>query len=286
MSKTSPGWCFSIDVGGTFTDCVARTPGGELRTLKVLSSAALKGNVEEAGADGLRDKSLRCEPHDFFRGFELRLLAADGSELERAEVSGSSGADGAIVTSEELLTSGEAHSWELRSPEEAPLLCMRMLMRLRLDEDLGEVDLRLGTTRGTNALLERDGARTAVLTTPGFGDLLLIGNQDRPRIFDLEIRKPRPLFDAAREIPGRISANGDELAPLDLDRAAAVLAELEAGGTEAVSICLLHSASNPAHEEALAELALEFNFSEVARSSASSSSSRMVSRGDTSLVDA
>jgi len=286
MSKTSPGWCFSIDVGGTFTDCVARTPGGELRILKVLSSAALKGNVETAGADGLRDKSLRCEPNDFFRGFELRLLAADGSELERAEVSGSSGADGAIVTSEELLTLAEAHSWELRSPEEAPLLCMRMLMCLRLDEDLGEVDLRLGTTRGTNALLERDGARTAVLTTPGFGDLLLIGNQDRPRIFDLEIRKPQPLFNAAREIPGRISANGDELEPLDLDRAAAVLAELEAAGTEAISICLLHSASNPAHEEALAELALGFNFSEVVCSSASSSSPRMVSRGDTSLVDA
>ena len=100
MSKTTPGWCFSIDVGGTFTDCVARTPGGELRILKVLSSAALKGNVETAGADGLRDKSLRCAPNDFFRGFELRLLAADGSELERAEVSGYSGADGSIVTSE------------------------------------------------------------------------------------------------------------------------------------------------------------------------------------------
>ncbi|HBO51442.1 MAG TPA: hydantoinase, partial [Planctomycetes bacterium] len=185
----------------------------------------------------------RREPNDFFRGFELRLLAADGSELERAEVSGSSATDGAIFTSGELVTLAEAHSWELRSPEEAPLLCMRTLMRLRLDEDLGEVDLRLGTTRGTNALLERDGARTAVLTTPGFADLLLIGNQDRPRIFDLEIRKPLPLFDAAREIPGRISASGDELEPLDLDRAAAVLAELEAAGTEAVSICLLHSAS-------------------------------------------
>ncbi|HBO52056.1 MAG TPA: hypothetical protein DD471_08740, partial [Planctomycetes bacterium] len=66
MSKTTPGWCFSIDVGGTFTDCVARTPGGELRILKVLSSAALKGNVEAAEAGSLRDQSLRREPNDFF----------------------------------------------------------------------------------------------------------------------------------------------------------------------------------------------------------------------------
>ena len=286
MSKTTPGWCFSIDVGGTFTDCVARTPDGELRTLKVLSSAARKGNGDAADGRGIRDPGLRRARDDIFRGFQLRLLDADGVERERAEVTGSLGADGSISTAAELRGLAAARAWELVSPEEAPLLCMRLLMELRLDEEIGEAALRLGTTRGTNALLERSGARTAILTTPGFADLLLIGNQDRPRIFDLEIKKPAPLFEDVFEIPGRISAAGEELEPLDIELAATRLAELEAAGIEAVAICLLHSLANPGHEETIAELARGHGFAEVALSSRSSVSARMVSRGDTALVDA
>ena len=120
MSKTTPGWCFSIDVGGTFTDCVARTPAGELRTLKVLSSAALKGNVDAAEGRGIRDPGLRRARDDIFRGFQLRLLDADGVERERAEVAGSLGADGSISTAEELRGLAAARTWELVSPEEAP----------------------------------------------------------------------------------------------------------------------------------------------------------------------
>lgn len=286
MSKATPGWRFSVDVGGTFTDCVARTPAQELRTLKVLSSATLKGMV--GGADGgvLQDESLRTARDDFFRGFEVRLLNAGGDVLERVPVTGSRGADASIVTASPLCALARARSWELASPEDAPILCMRILMGLRLDEEIGAVELRLGTTRGTNALLERKGARTAFLSTPGFADILLIGNQDRPCIFDLEIRKPEPLFEVAAEIPGRISATGEVLEPLDLELAAERLGELESEGIEAVSICLLHAAANPEHEEALGELAARFDFREVALSSRSSSAPRMVSRADTALVDA
>ncbi len=286
MSKATPGWRFSIDVGGTFTDCVARTPAQELRTLKVLSSARLKGRVAAGAAGLLSDESLCGLCDDFLRGFELSLLGPAGVVLERAAVTGSRSADGAVLTARPLDKLAAARSWELASPEEAPLLCMRMLMGLRLDEGIGEVELRLGTTRGTNALLERKGARTAFLTTPGFADILLIGNQDRPSIFDLEIRKPDPLFEVAVEIPGRISAGGEELEPLDLEFAAERFAVLESEGFEAVSICLLHAAANPRHEEALGELAEGFRFEEVVLSSRSSSAPRLVSRGDTALVDA
>ena len=286
MSKATPGWRFSVDVGGTFTDCVARTPAQELRTLKVLSSARLKGRVADGAADALCDESLRGLADDFLRGFELRLLGAGGIVLEQVAVTGSRSAGGSVLTARPLGTLAGACSWELLSPEEAPLLCMRMLMGLRLDESIGEVELRLGTTRGTNALLERKGARTAFLTTPGFADILLIGNQDRPSIFDLEIRKPDSLFEMAVEIPGRISAGGEVLEALDLEFAAERLAALESEGFEAVSICLLHAAANPEHEEALGELAEGFRFEEVVLSSRSSSAPRLVSRGDTALVDA
>ncbi|MFP6737672.1 MAG: hydantoinase/oxoprolinase N-terminal domain-containing protein [Planctomycetota bacterium] len=78
MSKATPGWRFSVDVGGTFTDCVARTPAQELRTLKVLSSATLKGKVSDGAAGALCDESLRGLCDDFLRGFEVRLLGPGG----------------------------------------------------------------------------------------------------------------------------------------------------------------------------------------------------------------
>ena len=84
--------------------------------------------------------------------------------------------------------------YELSAGEEAPLLAIRYLLGLRRSAPLPRVSVRLGTTRGTNALITRTGARTALVTTRGFGDILQIGYQNRPRLFDLAIRKPEPLI--------------------------------------------------------------------------------------------
>jgi 5-oxoprolinase (ATP-hydrolysing) len=73
----------------------------------------------------------------------------------------------------------------------------------------------MGTTVATNALLERKGARVLLLMTEGFGDLLRIGTQARPRLFDLAIRLPELLYEQVAEIPGRLDAGGVEIAPLD-----------------------------------------------------------------------
>ena len=81
-------------------------------------------------------------------------------------------------------------AYELEAGEEAPLLAIRRVLGLPLAAPLPPCEVRLGTTRGTNALLERRGARTTLVTTRGFADVLHIGNQDRPRLFDLSIRKP------------------------------------------------------------------------------------------------
>jgi N-methylhydantoinase A len=132
---------------------------------------------------------------------------------------------------------------------------------LRLLEDAGAVpagvrSLIHGTTLATNALIERKGARTGLLTTAGFRDALEIGREGRYDMYDLFIDPPAPL--APRhlrlEVPERIAADGSVTRPLDLAGARAAIAGLLAEGVEAIAISLLHAYRNPVHEDALARL--------------------------------
>jgi N-methylhydantoinase A len=113
-----------------------------------------------------------------------------------------------------------------------------------------------GTTIAINTVLERKGARTALLTTPGFRDVYAIGRSNRIEAFNLDFHRPRPLIprDLTFEIPERILASGEVLEPLDEGALAATLAELEARGVEAVAVCFLHAYVNPAHERRVGEL--------------------------------
>jgi N-methylhydantoinase A len=113
-----------------------------------------------------------------------------------------------------------------------------------------------GTTLATNALIERKGARTALLTTSGFRDALEIHREGRYDMYDLFIDPPSPLVPRhlRREVPERLLADGTVLRPLDEEAARRVIADLAAAGVEAVAICLLHAYVNPAHERRLAEL--------------------------------
>ncbi len=108
-----------------------------------------------------------------------------------------------------------------------------------------------GTTVATNALLERRGARTALLTTAGFADVLVIGRGTRAALYDLDVQQPPPLVPAAWriEIAERIAADGQVLRPLDETALAAAIQQLTAAHVESVAICFLHSYRNPSHEE-------------------------------------
>ena len=112
-----------------------------------------------------------------------------------------------------------------------------------------------GTTVVINALTERKGARTALITTEGFRDILEIARGNRPDFFNIRYRKPAPFVPRQLrfEVPGRLTYKGEERAPLDLSTLPAIVARLRAEGIEAVAICLLHAYANPAHEIALAE---------------------------------
>lgn len=116
-----------------------------------------------------------------------------------------------------------------------------------------------GSTVATNALLERRGAPTALVTTRGFEDVLEIGRQIRPSIYDLDVAKPPPLVGRDRRlgVPERIGPKGEVIEPLALEPAAEVVARLKEEGVEAVAVCLLHAYANPAHEQELVELLTE-----------------------------
>jgi 5-oxoprolinase (ATP-hydrolysing) len=144
----------------------------------------------------------------------------------------------------------------------------------------------MGTTVATNALLERKGARVLLLITEGFGDLLRIGTQARPRLFDLEIRLPELLYDRVAEIPGRLDADGAEIAPLDDAAVRAALTRAHADGITSVAIAFMHSYRNPGHEVRAAEIARDVGFAQVSTSHEASRLIKLVGRGDTAVVDA
>ena len=176
--------------------------------------------------------------------------------------------------------------FELDGGEPAPILAVRRILGLRLDQALPPIDVRLGTTRGTNALLERRGAATALVTTAGFRDVLDIGYQNRPRLFELAIVKPAPLHREVLEVEERLAADGSVLRAPDPAAVRRGLDDLRRRGIESVAICLLHSYRDPRHEEMVAREAVAAGFEQVSVSSRVSPTIKIVARGDTTVVDA
>src|SRR5580693_2335584 len=176
-----------------------------------------------------------------------------------------------------------------RAYPDAVLAGIRELLGVRPGEPIpGEAigSVRLGTTVATNALLERRGEPTVLVITRGFGDALRIGYQNRPRIFDRRIVLPELLYDRVIEVTERVSAHGEVITPLDEDAVAAELAAAYAAGFRAAAVVCLHGYRYPAHEARIGELARAAGFTQVSESAATSPLMKLVSRGDTTVVDA
>ncbi len=126
-----------------------------------------------------------------------------------------------------------------------------------LHPSLAGVSVIHGSTVATNALLERKGARTALLTTKGFEDVLEIGRQTRPELFDPFVTKLPPLVPTRCRfgVSERVAYNGDILQPLTAQEVEAVLERVQRARVESLAICLLHAYANPVHEEALVQAA-------------------------------
>jgi 5-oxoprolinase (ATP-hydrolysing) len=147
----------------------------------------------------------------------------------------------------------------LTTPDDPSLGALEGLNEILAGAGLGTADvshLIHGTTLVTNAIIERQGAKLALLTTQGFRDILEMGTEQRYDIHDLFLEFPEPLVPRAlrREIDERMSRDGDVVVALDLDQVRSQAADLVAAGVEAIAVCFLHAYKNPAHEQVVRDL--------------------------------
>jgi 5-oxoprolinase (ATP-hydrolysing) len=176
-----------------------------------------------------------------------------------------------------------------RAYADAAVAGIRELLGLRPDEEfpadrVGAV--RLGTTVATNALLERKGEPTVLVITAGFADALRIAYQNRPRIFDRRILLPEVLYDRVIEVGERIGARGEVITPLAEDALAADLKAAYDDGFRSAAVVCLHGYRHTKHEARIGELARAAGFAQVSVSHQTSPLMKLVSRGDTTVVDA
>src|SRR6185295_6479554 len=231
-------------------------------------------------------------PAGFFRGFTFRpllggsdtvgeILAADWDPGEkRLEL------DIDKESLPALAALAEGAACELVCPEEAPILAARIATGTSPGRPLPPLAMRLATTRGTNALLERKGAPVAFFVTEGFADLLAIGTQQRPDLFALAIEKPQPLYARVIEVAERLAADGSVLRPLDREAARLGAREALDGGATSAAVALLHAYRDPRHERELVAILREAGFSRIAASSDLAPEIGFVPRAATTVVEA
>ncbi|MEY4566445.1 MAG: Acetophenone carboxylase gamma subunit [Planctomycetota bacterium] len=275
-----------VDVGGTFTDAIAWFGDHTSRSVKVLSSGKIRCEVSQLQANGiLIVGNLPPSGIDFWKTCPIYLLAPNGTKQSLGNIH-SSGIDWIKLDAAIPPNSLSVGDWlELSSGLESPVLATHLLLDVPIDHPLPSLEMRIGTTRGTNALLTRAGAAVGLFITKGFGDLPKIGNQDRPDLFALRVTKPAPLVEAVMEIDERLAADGSIITPLSLSGVQEKLTQWKRSGIRAVAITLLHSYLNPTHEHLLAKLAHDAGFEEVICSADITPQRRLVSRCDTTCVD-
>ncbi|MEL6998520.1 MAG: hydantoinase B/oxoprolinase family protein [Pseudomonadota bacterium] len=190
--------------------------------------------------------------------------------------------DGGIVLHKLLSENPEQY-------RDAAVQGIRELLGLEKGEPIpaGTIEaVKMGTTVATNALLERKGDRTLLLITEGFGDLLRIGYQARPKLFDLNIQLPELLYERVAEVPGRLDATGEIVHELGEATARSALEKAKSDGIDSVAIAFMHGYLNPDHEARVAAIAAEVGFGQISVSHQTSPLMKLVSRGDTTVVDA
>ncbi len=186
----------------------------------------------------------------------------------------------------------KTHKLLSENPEQykdAAIAGIRHFLGLKAGERIpGEVieAVKMGTTVATNALLERKGDRTVLFITRGFRDQLRIGYQNRPRIFDRHIVLPELLYSEVVEVDERMGAHGDVVQALDVEKTRIALKATWDKGFRAIAIAFMHGYRFQDHEKAVAKMAREIGFTQVSVSHEVSPLMKLVSRGDTTVVDA
>ena len=190
--------------------------------------------------------------------------------------------DGGLVTHKLLSENSDQY-------KDAAVAGMRHLLGLKAHETVSPKMVscvKMGTTVATNALLERKGERTLLVTTRGFRDALRIAYQNRPRLFDRHIVLPELLYCEVVEAQERMSAHGDVLEALNVDQLRPQLQAQFDSGIRSVAIVFMHAYRYQQHEALASDLARQIGFTQISTSHQTSPLMKFVSRGDTTVVDA
>jgi 5-oxoprolinase (ATP-hydrolysing) len=283
---TRPGtWSLWADTGGTFTDCLAIDPAGHEHRIKVLSSSSLRGRLTRR-IDGRRwmiDMALPIAG-DVLCGLPIRVLGHAGAATRIVNLNP---AGSEITVEDELPRSLQTPlACAIDSPEEAPTFAARLVTGCSVEQALPAMSMRLATTRGTNALLERRGARCALFITRGFRDLLHIGTQARPDLFAQEILRPAPLYERVVEVDERLGADGAVLRAPDLAALHTQAELLLSDGLDVAAVAFAHSYRNRGHEDAVVDLLRKAGFRHVVGSAAVTPRIKLLHRAETVVVDA
>lgn len=276
-------WQIFIDTGGTFTDCIAISPAEKTFRTKVLSSGKLRARIATINKNTIKiEQKWNCSK-DIFAGYKFRPLSkADFvSRVKQFD------ADNSILHLDDNLppdlTGTECEIW---ADEEAPVLACRLLTQTPLNQSLPQIDLRLGSTKGTNALLERKGTPPVLFVTKGFADMLVIGNQQRNKLFALKVEKPQMYYKKVVEIDERISSEGTILKNADSGAIEIIAKQLKQEGTSNVAISLLNAYQNPAHEQQIEQILKDNGIRYISVSSKIERSINYLSRTQTTVVNA
>lgn len=260
ITMTRP-WQISLDVGGTFTDAVAVSPAGRVHTAKVLSSGLIRTTITVDDTGVVAELPFLPRVARFLDRTTITVLhgpTTDALLIDRDEPA----ADGRRNL---LLAQPVPSGWPRGIPcpaiidprRSSPALAAHLLTHTPLWQRLPTMDVRLGTTRGTNALLEGAVTRVLFLTNEGHEDLLRIGDQRRPDLFALRIVRDPPPHAFVMGVRGRLDADGNELEPIDHGQIRDCARLARETGVGAVAVCLLHAWRNPIHELRIRKLLAE-----------------------------
>jgi 5-oxoprolinase (ATP-hydrolysing) len=278
----------AVDTGGTFTDCIAIAPNAQIKTCKVLSNSSLRGSITE----WIDSKTLRVQNNwqverDIFQQYEFRILNHSNFESIVYKIESYDCEQKIIYLNQSLPIDfqGLTIPFEISACEEPPILAARLITQTALNEPFPSLKMRIGSTKGTNALLERKGAKTGFIVTKGFKDLLTIKNQQRPALFALNIQKSAPLYTEVAEIEERLNADGSVLKALIINDLNKIIRRFKKQQITSVAVALMHSYCNPEHE-ILIKNVLEQHFQYVSISSELSQQIKFVPRAETTVVNA
>jgi 5-oxoprolinase (ATP-hydrolysing) len=274
----------SIDTGGTFTDCIATDNFGTEYRTKILSNSTIRGEgIEHISKNKFKIKQSWQLKRDILTDY-LFLILGDTFEARVKSFD----VENSILEIDQFLPQvfqNQVFSFDLTAHEEAPILGARLITETGLHEQFPEIQMRIGSTKGTNALLELKGAKTAFVVTKGFKDLLIIGNQGRPDIFALNIVRPEPLHDLVVEMDEQVDFEGKIIKEIDIAYIENTIQSLKNQGIESIAICLKNAYRNNIHERILQELFLK-HFEFVNISTELSSQIKFVNRAETTVVNA